>query len=77
MGGPSKNITNIFSEDDTFAKLRNMSFDEALDLAIELNSDLPLGSSEADRLEKTEWELKRFGWSYAKLQDHAKARNNT
>lgn len=69
--------SNIFTEDDTFAKLRNMSFDEALNLAIHLNDQMPLGSSEADRLKETEYELKRFGWSYAKLQDYAKARNNT
>ena len=77
MDGPTPSISNIFTEDDTFAKLRNMSFDEALDLAIELNSSLPLGASEAERLKTTEWELKRFGWSYAKLSEHAKARNHT
>ncbi len=61
-------------EDDTFARLRAMSFDEALSLAIRLYEEYPLGTSGAIRLEAVNYELKRFGWSYEKLATQSKER---
>lgn len=63
----TSNTSTDSSLDALFAKLRDMKFDEAIDLAIQLSDTLPLGASKEERLAYVDYELQRFGWSYKKL----------
>ena len=60
-------MSNTFSEDDTFAKLYAMDFDGALDLAIKVTNDVPLGTNEEERIRLADTALQQYGWSYKKL----------
>jgi hypothetical protein len=55
------------SIDDLFVKLRAMTYDEALELAIAESEKLPLGTHSDYKVKFINELLERFGWSYEKL----------
>ncbi len=62
------------TEDDTFAALYAMTYEEALERAIKITSNLPLGTNEMIRIDVADAALKQYGWSYDKLTAEAQKR---
>ena len=57
------------NEDDTFAKLVDMQYSEAMVIAIDVIAACPLGSDQTFRKAAIDSRLAAYGWPYEKLNE--------